>query len=146
MNETRRKIEKKLTKWPKRRVLRRLGPFSSSPPPPFLLSVMIKTYINNTLVSIEFTRRIKKKLTSVAQTMPDASFGPAACRGVVVCDGGCCCVVVGCHGLSTLALVVGCRCCRCRYQCRVFKLRFKLVLLMLFVVDKRARSRDFIYN
>ena len=61
MNETRRKIEKKLTKWPKRRVLRHLGPFSSSPPPPFLLSVMIKTYINNTLVSIEFTRRIKKK-------------------------------------------------------------------------------------
>ena len=62
MNETRRKIEKKkLTKWPKRGVLHRLGPFSSSPPPPFLLSVMIKTYINNTLVSIEFTRRIKKK-------------------------------------------------------------------------------------
>ena len=78
--------------------------------------------------------------------MPDASFGPAACRGVVVCDGGRCCVVVGCHRLSTLALVVGCRCCRCRCQCRVFKLRFKLVLLMLFVVDKHARSRDFFYK
>ena len=77
-----------------------MAQFSSLPPPPFLLSVITKTYINNTLVSIKITQRIFFLKTSVAQTTPDASFGPAACCGVVVCDGG------HCHRRGWLSWVV----------------------------------------
>ena len=99
---------KKLTEWPKRRVLHRLGPFSSSPPPPFLLSVIIKTYINNTLVSI----KIRKKTYSCGP--PPVMVLLWVMVAVVV-------VVVGCHGLSTLASVVGCRCCRCHCRCKCWR-------------------------
>ena len=75
----------------------------------------------------------------MAQTTRLASFGPAACHGVVVGDGGCCrcCgwlsqVVdpgLGCW-LSLLPLPLSVR-------VLTLTLRFKLVLLMLFVVDTR---------
>ena len=145
--------KKKLTEWPKQCVLRRLGPFSSSPPPPFLLSVIIKTYINNTLVSIKIRkknlllwpkRRVWRRLG-----LPPVMVLLWVMVAVVV-------VVVGCHGLSTLASVVGCRCCRCCCRCECWRwgsswccwccLLLTHVILnsvnIVWQVDALAKSRD----
>ena len=79
----------------------------------------------------------------MAQTTRLASFGPAACHGVVVGDGGHCC----CRGWLSWVVDPGLGCwlslLPLPLSMRVLTLRFKLVLLMLFVVDTRDRSRDF---
>ena len=79
----------------------------------------------------------------MAQTTCLASFGPAACHGVVVGDGGCC----HCRGWLSRVVDPGLGCwlslLPLPLSMRVLTLRFKLVLLMLFVVDTRDRSRDF---
>ena len=79
----------------------------------------------------------------MAQTTRLASFGPAACHGVVVGDGGRC----RCHGWLSRVVDPGLSCwlslLLLPLSMRVLTLRFKLVLLMLFVVDTRDRSCDF---
>ena len=71
INKTRRN-KKKLTKWPKRRRTRRLGPFSSSlPTPSRILSLRIYIYYK-ILVSIQKKQRYSPR----AQTTRLASFGP----------------------------------------------------------------------
>ena len=75
-----------------------------------------------------------------------ASFGPAACHGVVVGDGGRChCRVwlswVVDPGLSCWLLLL-----LLPLSMQVLTLTFKLVLLMLFVVDTRDRSCDFKFH
>ena len=70
-------MHKNLLLWPKRRALRRLGPFSSSPTslsPSFVVDYTCSRY---TLVGIYKTRRKKEKKNSpMAQMMRLASFGP----------------------------------------------------------------------
>ena len=79
----------------------------------------------------------------MAQTTRLASFGPAACQGVVVGDGGHCC----CRGWLSRVVDPGLGCwlllLLLPLSMRVLTLRFKLVLLMLFVVDTHDRSCDF---
>ena len=134
---------KKLTEWPKRRVLRRLGPFSSSPPPPFLLSVIIKTYINNTYTLVSIKIRKKNLLLWPKQRV----WRRLGLPPVMVLLW----VMVAVSLLWLSRIVDPCLGCWLLLllpplSMRVLMLRFKLVLLMLFVVDTRDRSRDFKFH
>ena len=76
MKKMKNKNKKETYIWPKQHVCHRLGPFSSSSPsffPPVAYFVVYDLYIKLNIIQYIKNERIH---VSMAQTTPDASFGP----------------------------------------------------------------------